>query len=168
MQTQHSHSKFSLHNFNYPQRLMNKLILIWICERRVMGGGYMGETNSQSQGMQTCKWMCRKPSEVSLFPPHNHTARGSRREKVLHANSWELFSQFMPHFHPQTFHFLWFQNPASNPARLNSSWSKNQCQFTPILGARTAVQKALVVSPIFSSNSHLLTSKFFTQASFGC
>jgi len=112
-------------------------------------GGHMGWSQPPTPRHATMQVGWRKPIKASPFFPPNHTARVRRREKFLHAKSWELFNQLVPHFHLQTSHFLWFQNPGRNTARFNSSWSKNQCQIHPIPGARITVTILIFWPPNF-------------------
>jgi len=85
---------------------------------------------------------------------------GEERERSRTQDFENSSTNLCPIFTRKPLTFPWFQNPARSSEGINSIWSKNQRQTTPIWGARTTVQKALVVSPIFSSISHLLTSKF--------
>ena len=147
--------------FSYPQRLMNKLILIWICEGEWWEGASWGKTNSQSQGMQTCKWMWRKPSE-SAIPSHNITQPALvERERVslLHAKppkNWVFSAPLRPTLAE-------FQSPSkttSLPARKFSQKSTpSHCHGH----AYTASSQGLVVSPVLSVSSHHLNSKCLHQ-----
>ena len=144
---------------------MSKLSLIWICERRQMGGGHMGETNSQSQGMQTCKWRCRKPSEVSLIlTPTSRPAIEREKESSCCMQNPPKFEFSLLHWDPLLLSFNFQAKP--QPFQLENS-VKNPLHLTARV---TAIQPAARAGG--KSRFECLFSSFefqiFTQASSAC
>ena len=127
------------------------------------GRGTWGEANPQPQGMQPCKGEENQVKVSTFFPP-KHTARVRRREKVFACKILRALQPIHAPFSPSNISLSLVSKPRKTQLKLK----QKSVSIHHHSRRQNSSAEGSVVSPIFSSNSHILTSKVLHKLSFGC
>jgi len=146
-----------MYKFNYSQRLKNKLIPTRSCEWR-KGGAHRVKPTPNPKACNHASGVKKTKCVQPLFPTKPQGYSEEKRE-VFACKILRVLQPIHDPFSSSNISLSLVSKCSRKHNQIQLKLKQKSVSIHPIPGAKTAVQKALVVSPIFSSNSHLLTSK---------